>query len=341
PSGDDGEHYGSAHERLYFKGRQRQLALEQEKEDIRRELEKELTFTPQVTHTLRSEADSSKGPVFERLSASRQYVQEILSQIKSEFDLEECTFHPHINPTSEAIARNTTAGPVYDRLASEAEKTRQENEKRRLALLEEEKQQCTFTPHLSKAFKQQQYQSSGCRDSDVFDRLSDTPTAVVKVRKEDISSVTESIHGQHTTPVANGSRRSRIPLSNSSSASPIPVGKTINGGRANGGKANGATPRGKDLSRSSSCENEALNGTVATPPTVTGGAGGNAILSVPSDADLLAGLENSLGDLHVNDSSAAQGNAVGGAGNDRNTEVDDGLDADSPPVEVMTENHIL
>ena len=57
-----------------------------------------------MTH--RSNADESdKGPVFERLSASRQYVHEILSQIKSEFDLEECTFHPAINPASENMAR--------------------------------------------------------------------------------------------------------------------------------------------------------------------------------------------------------------------------------------------
>ena len=105
PTHDDEEKYSSAHERLYFQGRLRQLALEQEKEQIRRELEKDLTFTPHVSHGSRTAGDPAKGPVFERLSASRQYVQEILSQIKSEFDLEECTFHPHINPTSEAIAR--------------------------------------------------------------------------------------------------------------------------------------------------------------------------------------------------------------------------------------------
>jgi hypothetical protein len=57
-----------------------------------------------VTHRS-SESGDTKGPVFERLSASRQYVQEILSQIKSEFDLEECTFHPHIPHASESMAR--------------------------------------------------------------------------------------------------------------------------------------------------------------------------------------------------------------------------------------------
>ena len=61
-----------------------------------------------MTHR-ESSPGESKGPVFERLSASRQYVHEILTQIKTEFEMDECTFRPQINPVSESLARSDFA----------------------------------------------------------------------------------------------------------------------------------------------------------------------------------------------------------------------------------------
>ena len=86
-------------------------------ENIRREAEKDNTFSPQVIRRPQDDSDeSSKVPVFERLSASRQYVHEILTQIKSEFELNECTFHPEINPLSEQLAKSYSLylSAVYD-----------------------------------------------------------------------------------------------------------------------------------------------------------------------------------------------------------------------------------
>eukprot|EP00604_Paraphysomonas_vestita_P002501 CAMPEP_0174819444 /NCGR_PEP_ID=MMETSP1107-20130205/2670_1 /TAXON_ID=36770 /ORGANISM="Paraphysomonas vestita, Strain GFlagA" /LENGTH=426 /DNA_ID=CAMNT_0016032929 /DNA_START=609 /DNA_END=1889 /DNA_ORIENTATION=+ len=163
------ENFGSVHEKLYVKGNQRRKELELEKEELRKELEKDLTFTPQVTHR-ESAGGDSKGPVFERLSASRQYVHEILTQIKTEFEMDECTFRPQINPVSESLSRHTRDEPVHVRLASDAERIRQENEKRRQKKLEEEAQECTFAPTLSTAFKGEG--SLKVKEKDVFDRLS-------------------------------------------------------------------------------------------------------------------------------------------------------------------------
>jgi len=171
--GDEG--FSSVHDRLYVRGTQRKKELEQQKEELRKELEKELTFSPQVTRR-EENGDDMKGPVFERLSASRQYVHEILTQIKSEFEMDECTFRPTINSTSETLARQTnSAQPIHLRLSSEAEKLRQENEKRRLQKEAEEAKACTFTPELRNAFTHHVDGGYNREHKDVFDRLSVAP----------------------------------------------------------------------------------------------------------------------------------------------------------------------
>jgi hypothetical protein len=57
-------------------------------------------------------------------------------------------------------------------LASDAERLRAELEKRRQQKLEEEVQQCTFSPTLSTAFNKEG--SFKVRDKDVFDRLTES-----------------------------------------------------------------------------------------------------------------------------------------------------------------------
>lgn len=70
-------------------------------------MDKSNTFSPHLMHKSNhsGNAENIQAPVFERLSASRQYVHEILTQIKSEFEMEQCTFHPQINENSEHIAK--------------------------------------------------------------------------------------------------------------------------------------------------------------------------------------------------------------------------------------------
>jgi hypothetical protein len=68
-------------------------------------MEKANTFSPHVIHRGNGNQENVQAPVFERLSASRQYVHEILTQIKSEFEMDQCTFHPQINENSEYMAK--------------------------------------------------------------------------------------------------------------------------------------------------------------------------------------------------------------------------------------------
>jgi len=64
-----------------------------------------MTFSPRISATA-SKIESPPGkdgapvPVHERLSVNRQYVQEILTQIKTEIEMSNCTFKPEINPSS-------------------------------------------------------------------------------------------------------------------------------------------------------------------------------------------------------------------------------------------------
>ena len=64
-----------------------------------------------------------KGDVLYRLTTSRQYIQDVLGQIKTEMELSECTFSPNINPVSAAMK---TTDPVHVRLAQEAERRKEE-----------------------------------------------------------------------------------------------------------------------------------------------------------------------------------------------------------------------
>jgi hypothetical protein len=55
-----------------------------------------VTFTPQL-HT-KKESIQGDVPVFERLSTSdKQQMQNILSRIKSDLEMQECTFQPHLH----------------------------------------------------------------------------------------------------------------------------------------------------------------------------------------------------------------------------------------------------
>ena len=71
----------------------------------RLEEEKSLTFTPRISSASKDLAspaatEKERQATFERLSVGRQFVNEILVQIKSEYELQNCTFKPEINPSS-------------------------------------------------------------------------------------------------------------------------------------------------------------------------------------------------------------------------------------------------
>ena len=194
---------------------------------------------------------------------------------------------------------------MYDRLAQEAEKTNKENEKRRLALLEEEKLQCTFTPQLSKAFNHH-HAGSASRESDVFDRLAETPTAALKVRREDAASAPADgtpVKAQHTRqiPVLNGAKKSKIPVA-SGNGTPVTTG-SLNGG------SNG-THLSHDDNAASSIDAHGM----------------------PSDAELASGLAQAMAEMVVAE------NADKSADVEDNTEVDEGDDA---ALLVKTENIVL
>ena len=157
---------------MYQKGNEQRVEVEAKKLQLRKQLEKEHTFAPSVPSSNRSNADSpTKGAVFERLSASRQYVHEILSQVKTEFELDNCTFRPEINKTAESVSQKNSE-PAYLRLSAEAQRFREENAKRQAKKQEEELVDCTFSPVIDKNSTKVTISKRGDRKGTVFDRLS-------------------------------------------------------------------------------------------------------------------------------------------------------------------------
>lgn len=139
--------YSTVYDRLYKIGEQRKKELEIEREMARQEEEKELTFAPQIIS--KSIESKDREPVFERLASSRQYVQEILTQIKSEYELAECTFIPEINAVHPQVAARVSqraSTPVHVRLSADGERLREVMKQREDLNKEREMEGCTFAP---------------------------------------------------------------------------------------------------------------------------------------------------------------------------------------------------
>mmetsp|Transcript_26850 Transcript_26850/g.45292 ORF Transcript_26850/g.45292 Transcript_26850/m.45292 type:complete len:602 (+) Transcript_26850:80-1885(+) len=174
---EEASKYGNVHNRLYQKGNEQRAETQLKKDQIRKEMEKEHTFAPAVPSNHKSNPDSpTKEAVFERLSASRQYVHEILSQVKTEFELDNCTFRPEINKVSDEISVKKHSEPAYLRLSAEAKRIREEKEKRQAKKKEEELVDCTFSPHIDKKSTKVITSKRANTKGSVFDRLSTAPT---------------------------------------------------------------------------------------------------------------------------------------------------------------------
>lgn len=174
---EEASKYGNIHNRLYQKGNEKRAGEQQKKDQLRKEMEKEHTFAPSVPSNHRSNPDSpTKDAVFERLSASRHYVHEILNQVKTEFELDNCTFRPEINKVSDEISVKKHSEPAYLRLSAEAKRIREEKEKRMAKKKEEELLDCTFSPHIDKkSTKVIESKRAGGKES-VFKRLTSSST---------------------------------------------------------------------------------------------------------------------------------------------------------------------
>ncbi len=81
---------------------QRQQILQQE--------DRQFTFTPQLFNAKQNqtaeEKEKDRLETMQRLTSTtgKLYVAEILSQIKAEYELRDCTFKPEISPASAAKA---------------------------------------------------------------------------------------------------------------------------------------------------------------------------------------------------------------------------------------------
>lgn len=158
--------------------------------------------------------------------------------------------------------RNTTdKGPIYDRLNSEAEKMREENERRRLQLLEESTQECTFTPKLSKSYGRHNSDSAKKNDQGVFNRLAETPTAMHPVRRE------KPVEGSRSPPPGD--------------ALVTPVKRPVLVGRKNSTPATGTKTEPVNGASGAVAVNIQGNDTAVA-----------SVVRVPSDADLMEGLQS-------------------------------------------------
>eukprot|EP01041_Mallomonas_annulata_P009865 gene9865-20524_t len=198
PNSMSPKEYVSVYDRLYEQGEQRKRELEIERQLRKQEEEKELNFNPRMhshtnqnashlhspsyTHSSYKSSSSSldgdkdqRVQVVERLTAGRHYVQEILTQLKSEYELRDCTFKPEISPASAVKAGQRCIKPVHERLSDDADKFKEMAKKRQEHYKAKELEECTFTPLIPTS----DYLAPNRSSKDVFERLTPkkSPTA--------------------------------------------------------------------------------------------------------------------------------------------------------------------
>lgn len=164
------------HERLHLEAEKRRLDLEKLKLSAQKLEENEtLTFHPKVSVDI---VDNSTENVFTRLTASRQYVQNILSQVKSDQELSECTFKPQLPDTSNCpipLNLEKKSVPIHERLFGEHTKFAE-----RRNSLQNELHECTFKPQLQ---KNENEVSKDISKVPIYKRLNDEAN-IIKLEKE-------------------------------------------------------------------------------------------------------------------------------------------------------------
>ena len=150
--------YNNVHDRLYQEAEQRRALMQVERDLSIQELEKDITFKPKIIYPpMREESEVASNytgdSVFDRLSTSRQYMHNMLAQMKSDMELYDCTFQPHTS-ASEILAKSASSQrfsePVYERLNKEAEVIKQVTVKNEEKVIEKEMMEATFAPKIPK-----------------------------------------------------------------------------------------------------------------------------------------------------------------------------------------------
>mmetsp|Transcript_13297 Transcript_13297/g.18236 ORF Transcript_13297/g.18236 Transcript_13297/m.18236 type:complete len:1116 (+) Transcript_13297:112-3459(+) len=185
--------YSSATERLFKEGEKKKKEAELERQQAREDMLKECCFVPKIGFGSRikeKEGDEPTVPVFDRLASlnSRVFMDEILSKIKSEIELKDCTFQPRIPQASTSIhshssnhnsnGDNNSEESVYVRLNKEADLIRAEKIRREAERIADELASATFSPALPVSSleivrrRSSVASVSGVPEEDLFTRLS-------------------------------------------------------------------------------------------------------------------------------------------------------------------------
>lgn len=150
--------YDNVHDRLYKESEERRALFSVERQLSIQELEKDNTFKPKIIYPpSREDSDVASNytgdSVFDRLSTSRQYMQNMLAQMKSDMEMYECTFQPQTS-ASETLSNSSAIHrfnePVHERLNKEAEVIKQIIIKNEEKNIEKEMIEATFAPKIPK-----------------------------------------------------------------------------------------------------------------------------------------------------------------------------------------------
>eukprot|EP01034_Spumella_vulgaris_P023972 gene23972-30258_t len=197
PKSTSGGEYKDVHERLFKEGQLRKKDLEMERQLIMEENESHLTFKPMINPRSAHKGDSAEGnresgPVFERLAttSSRQYMQEVLSKIKTDLEMKDCTFKPKLltAESSRSHPKDGGAEPIFVRLAQEGERVKADTQRKQELKISEELSQATFSPQIP------------VRSSSIAKRRSSVASSVDGGGSED--NIYLRLHTTPKTPVA-------------------------------------------------------------------------------------------------------------------------------------------
>lgn len=161
------------HERLYKEAILKKESIERSKQEKLNNLP--YNFQPTIDHRYNDNIDNIETNVFTRLTSSRQYMQNILMQAKSELDMSECTFKPNKSSSNTNInTKITNTDPVHIRLIADHERSKLYIQKRKEEMILNEMKDVTFSPQINlsseKIVKRKNINSTSNRSS-IYEKL--------------------------------------------------------------------------------------------------------------------------------------------------------------------------
>lgn len=141
----------TVYERLFKEAFKKREVFEEGQRILKLEREREYTFSPTIPERSSAQLDGDsvqREPIVDRLTASRQWMEDTLLKIKNDMEITGCTFQPELVSRGPKTSKRIDEGSVYDRLDHDSVNNKINAQRRGMEKIAAEIKGVTFKPKL-------------------------------------------------------------------------------------------------------------------------------------------------------------------------------------------------